>query len=80
MIVGWLAAGGNMIVNNSTQPFKEAEGSRRIPVTLFGSPSVNIIPRLPGPSGPAGNEIRWLAVYDSETSGYPLIIFRANPQ
>jgi hypothetical protein len=78
MLTGWLAAGGTQIVN-SDRPFKESEGSQRIPVCLRGSPNTDQVARLPGPTGPAGNEIRYFAIFDKETSGYPLVYFRATP-
>jgi hypothetical protein len=41
--------GGTQIVNSGDRPFKEAEG-RRIPVCLRGSPNLDIIARMPGPT------------------------------
>jgi hypothetical protein len=79
MLTGWLAAGGTGVVNSTTRPFREAEGSRRILIVLRGSPNTDIIARMPGPAGPVGNEIRYFAIFDSETSGYPLVYFRATP-
>jgi hypothetical protein len=79
VISGWLVAGGTQIVNSGDRPFKEAEGSRRSPIVLRGSPTIDVIARMPGPTGPVGIEIRYFAIFDKETSGYPLAYFRATP-